>query len=58
MSAAPVTGSPLIDRLIAEGRAIPASNVGPIPSTPSRTEPEEGTSLSAALAQMHDDERY
>lgn len=58
MPTAPVTGSPLLDRLIAQGRAIPASNRGPIPPTPPRTETEEATSLSAALAQMRDDERY
>lgn len=58
MPAAPVTGSPLLDRLIAQGRAIPASNMGPIPPTPPRIETEEGTSLSVALTQMRDDERY
>jgi catechol 2,3-dioxygenase-like lactoylglutathione lyase family enzyme len=46
------------DRLIAQGRAIPASNPGPIPSTPPRGEADEDVSLSAALAQMRDDERY
>ena len=57
MPAAPTTGVPLLDRLIAQGRATPASNPGPIPPTP-RGEPDEDVSLSAALAQMRDDERY
>ena len=52
------TGAPLLDRLIAQGRAIPAANSGPIPPTPARDAQEEGVSLSAALAQMRDDERY
>lgn len=54
----PVTGNPLLDRLIAQGRAIPAANPGPIPPTPPRAAGEEGISLSAALTQMRDDERY
>lgn len=58
LPAAAATGSPLLDRLIAQGRATPASNMGPIPPTPPRAEEEEGTSLSAALGQMRDDERY
>src|SRR5579862_5754641 len=45
MPAAPSTGVPLLDRLIAQGRATPASNPGPMP-------------LSATLAQMRDEERY
>lgn len=56
--AAPTTGAPLLDRLIAQGRAIPAANAGPISPTPARGAPEEGVSLSAALAEMRDDERY
>ena len=58
MPAAPTTGVPLLDRLIAQGRATPASNPGPIPPTPPRGEADEDVSLSAALAQMRDDERY
>ena len=54
----PTTGAPLLDRLIAQGRAIPAANSGPIPPTPSRAADEEDVSLSAALAEMRDDERY
>jgi prevent-host-death family protein len=55
---APVTGAPLLDRLIAQGRAIPAAQPGPIPPTPPRTESDQGISLSAALGQMREDERY
>jgi prevent-host-death family protein len=58
MPATPATGVPLLDRLIAQGRAIPASNAGPIPPTPSRDDRDEAVSLSAALAQIRDDERY
>lgn len=56
--AAPTTGTPLLDRLIAQGRAVPASNPGPIPPTPPRDENDESVSLSAALARARDDERY
>jgi prevent-host-death family protein len=56
--AGPTTGVPLLDRLIAQGRAVPASNHGPIPPTPPRDETDENVSLSAALAQLRDDERY
>jgi antitoxin (DNA-binding transcriptional repressor) of toxin-antitoxin stability system len=56
--AVPTTRAPLLDRLIAQGRAVPAANAGPIPPTPARGAPEEGVSLSATLAEMRDDERY
>jgi prevent-host-death family protein len=58
MPMVPTTGVPLLDRLIAQGRAIPAANPGPISPTPSRDERDEGISLSATLTQMRDDERY
>jgi hypothetical protein len=61
MPATPSTEVPLLDRLIAQGRAVPASNPGPISPTPARgerDEHDEGMSLSAALTQMRDDERY
>jgi prevent-host-death family protein len=58
LPAVPTTGSALLDRLIAQGRAIPAANPGPIPPTPPDLRPEESTSLSAALAEIRDDERY
>jgi prevent-host-death family protein len=58
MPATPTTGVPLLDRLIAQGRAIPASSPGPIPPTPPRDDRDEGVSLSTSLAQMRDDERY
>lgn len=48
----------MLDRLIAQGRAIPAANQGPIPPTPPRDLAITGLSLSAALAEMRDDERY
>lgn len=56
--AVPATGVPLLDRLISQGRAIPATAPGPIPPTPARDERDEGVSLTAALSQMRDDERY
>lgn len=56
--ATPSTGSRLLDRLIAQGRAIPAANPGPIPPTPPRDERDEGVSLSADLVQAREDERY
>ena len=58
MPAVPTTGAPLLDRLVAQGRATPASSPGPIPPTPARDDRDEGVSLSAALVQMRDDERY
>jgi prevent-host-death family protein len=58
MPAAPGTGVPVLDRLIAQGRAIPATSPGPIPPTPPRDERDEGVSLSSALAQARDAERY
>ncbi len=54
----PTTGAPLLDRLIAQGRAMPAANTGPIPPTPPRNDDDSGVPLSAALAEMRDDERY
>lgn len=56
--AVPTTGVPLLDQLIAQGRAIPAAAPGPIPPTPPRDEQEDGVSLSDTLAQMRADERY
>jgi prevent-host-death family protein len=56
--AVPTTGVPLLDQLIAQGRAIPAAAPGPIPPTPLRDEQEDGVSLTDTLAQMRADERY
>ncbi|MGH3275857.1 MAG: type II toxin-antitoxin system Phd/YefM family antitoxin [Streptosporangiaceae bacterium] len=56
--AVPATGAPLLDRLIGQGRAVPAAAPGPIPPTPPRDERDEGVSLSGTLSQMRDDERY
>jgi prevent-host-death family protein len=58
LPAAPTTGVPLLDRLIAQGRALPASNPGSIPPTPPRDERDDGVSLGVTLAQMREDERY
>ena len=58
LPATPTTGAPLLDRLIAQGRATPASNLGPVPPTPPREAHDEGVSLSATLARMRDDERH
>jgi prevent-host-death family protein len=54
----PTTGSPLLDRMIAQGRAIPAGNIGSIPPTPARDDRDTGISLSATLAETRDEERY
>lgn len=54
----PSTGVPLLDELIAQGRATAAVSPGPIPPTPPRTEHDAGVSLSAVLAEMRDEERY
>jgi prevent-host-death family protein len=58
LPATPTTGSPLLDRLIAQGRAMPAANLGPIPPTLAQERSEEAASDSAALAEVRDDERY
>jgi prevent-host-death family protein len=56
--AAPTTGVPLLDQLIAQGRATPATMPGPIPPTPPRDDRDQGLSLSEVLMQMRDEERY
>lgn len=58
LPAAPTTGAPLLDRLVAQGRAVPAANPGPIPPTPLRDASEEFASLGSTLAEMREDERY
>jgi len=58
LPATPRTGVPLLDQLIEQGRAIPATSPGPISPTPPRDERDEDVSLSAALTQARDDERY
>jgi antitoxin (DNA-binding transcriptional repressor) of toxin-antitoxin stability system len=57
MPVGPVTGAPLLDRLIAQGRAIPASRPGPMLPAPPRDGTDDDVSLSATLAQLRDDER-
>jgi prevent-host-death family protein len=56
--AAPTTGVPLLDELIAQGRAVPAANPGPIPPTPPREDPHAGPSLSEQLLHAREEERY
>jgi len=56
--AAATTGVPLLDQLIAQGRAVPAAAPGPIPPTPPRDEQDDDASASDALAEMRADERY
>ncbi|MBO0835786.1 MAG: type II toxin-antitoxin system prevent-host-death family antitoxin [Actinobacteria bacterium] len=58
MPAAPATGNALLDRLVSQGRAIPAVNLGPIPPTPPRDDRDKSVSLSTALGDSRDDERY
>jgi hypothetical protein len=47
-----------VSEIIAQGRAIPATSPGPIPPAPPRDASGEGVMLSAALAEVRDDERY
>jgi prevent-host-death family protein len=54
---APMTGVPLLDELIEQGRAIPAVNPGPIPPTPP-DERDGDVRLTEALRQARDSERY
>lgn len=56
--AAPSTGAPLLDQLIAQGRAVPASAPGPIPPTPPRDSRDTSESLADKLSQMRSAERY
>jgi prevent-host-death family protein len=54
----PRTGSSLLDRLIAQGRAVPAAIPGPVPPTPPREVGEEPASPSMTFAEIRADERY
>ncbi len=56
--ATPSTGSALLDRLVAQGRAVPASAPGPIPPTPPRDHRDGDVSLTDELERMRADERY
>jgi prevent-host-death family protein len=58
LPAASTTGAPILDRLIAQGRAVPATAAGPIPPTPPRDDSDGDISLTEALEQMRADERY
>lgn len=55
---APMTGVPLLDELIGQGRAIPAVNLGPIPPTPPPDKRDHDVALTEALRQAREDERY
>ena len=55
---APSTGSALLDALIAQGRAIPAANPGPIPPTPPREEGEGDVNLTEQIIRDREEERY
>lgn len=53
----PITGSQnLLDRMVAEGRAIAPAASGPIPLPPALGDPEIDT--AAALVSMRDEERW
>jgi prevent-host-death family protein len=56
--AAPTTGVPALDRLIAQGRAVPATAPGPIPPTPPREDQDGDVTLTRELERMRADERY
>lgn len=56
--AAPTTGVPALDRLIAQGRAMPATAPGPIPPTPPRDDRDGDTMLTSELERMRAGERY
>lgn len=56
--AAPTTGVPVLDRLIAQGRAVPATAPGPIPPTPPREAQDGEVMLTRELERMRADERY
>lgn len=55
---APLTGVPLLDEMIAQGRAIPATNPGPIPPTPPRDDRDGDINLSELLIRGREEERY
>jgi prevent-host-death family protein len=56
--AVPMTGVPALDRLIAQGRAVPATDPGPIPPTPPREDRDGDVVLTGELERMRADERY
>ncbi len=58
LPATPTTGVPLLDRLIAQGRAVPAANPGPVPPIPPRNSRDPEVPLSVALTEARDYERY
>jgi prevent-host-death family protein len=56
--AAPTTGVPAHDRLVARGRAVPATAPGPIPPTPQREDQDGDVTLTLELERRRADERY
>ena len=54
---APMTGVPLLDELIEQGKAIPAANPGRIPPT-LPDERDSDVALTEALRRARDSERY
>ena len=56
--AVPTTGVPVLDRLIAQGRAAPATAAGPMPPTPPRDAQDGDVMLTRELERMRADERY
>jgi len=55
----PTTGVAVLDQLILQGRAIPATMPGPIPPTPPLKDWERGKGpLSDEIIRMRNDERY
>jgi prevent-host-death family protein len=55
---APLTGVPLLDEMIAQGLAVPASNPGPIPPVPPRTDRDGDVNLSELFIRDREEERY
>jgi len=55
---APLTGVPLLDEMIAQGRAIPATSSWPIPPTPAREDGEPDLNVTELFLRDREDERY
>jgi len=55
---APLTGVPLLDEMIAQGRAIPAANPGPIPPTTPRDDRDPDLNSTELLMRDREEARY
>ena len=55
---APLTGVPILDEMIAQGRAIPASKPWPIPPTPAREGRDADLNVSEQFLRDREGERY